>query len=116
MPPNKLKLCSWNIRGLRGNVKRRKVYSVLKREGVDVVLLQEFHLEDNEQLKLKYGWIGQVYFSSFTTSSRGVIILIHKNLPFQLKKCTKDKYGRFVIINGFLHDIEITIMNLYLTI
>lgn len=49
MQPNKLKLCSWNIRGLRGNVKIRNVYSLLKREGVDVALLQESHLEDNEQ-------------------------------------------------------------------
>ena len=78
-----------------------------------MALLQESHLEDNEHLKLKYSWVGQVYFSSFTTSSRGVVILIHKNLPFQLKKCIKDKYGRFVIINGVLHGKEITIMNLY---
>lgn len=94
MPPYELKLCSWNIRGLRGNVKRRKVYSLLKREGVDVSLLQGSHLKENEHLK--YSWVGQVYFSSFTTSSRGVVILIHKNLPFQLM-CIKDKYGRFVI-------------------
>lgn len=113
MPPLKLKLCSWNIRGLRSNVKRRKVYSLLKRERVDVALLQESHLDDNEHLKLKYSWVGQVYFSSFTTSSRGVVILIHKNLPFQLKKSIKDKYVRFVIVNGVLNDKEITIMNLY---
>lgn len=39
--------------------------------------------------------------------------MIHRNLPFQLKKCIKDKYGRFVIINGVLNRKEITIMNLY---
>ena len=94
-------------------MKRRKVYSLLRREGTDVAPLQESHLEDNEHLKLKYSWVGQVHFSSFTTSSRGVVILIHKNLPFQLKKCIKDKYGRFVIINRVLNGKEITIVNLY---
>lgn len=78
-----------------------------------MALLQETHLEDSEHLKLKYSWVGQAYFSSFTTSSRGVAILIHKDLPFQVKKCMKDNYGRFVIINGVLHGKEITIMNLY---
>lgn len=53
--------------------------------------------------KFKYSWVGQVYFSSFNTSSRGVATLIQKNLPSQLTKCIKDKSGRFVI----------TIMNLY---
>lgn len=75
---------------------------------IDVALLQESHLDDNEHLKLK-----QIYCSSFTSSSRWVVILMHRSLPFQLKTCVKDKYGRFVIIKGVLHGEEMSIMNLY---
>ena len=113
MSSNKVKFCSWNVRGLREKVKQKKVFSLLKREKVDLALIQESHLNDSEHLKLTYGWVSQVYFSSFTTSSRGVAILVSKSLPFRLETCIKDKYGRFVIINGTLQGEEITIMNIY---
>uniref|UniRef100_A0A3P9IGB8 exodeoxyribonuclease III n=1 Tax=Oryzias latipes TaxID=8090 RepID=A0A3P9IGB8_ORYLA len=111
--PPRIKFCSWNVQGLRGKIKQRKVLSLLHREKVDVALLQETHLNDNEHLKLKHGWITQVYFSSFTTSSRGVVILMNRSFPFQIETCIKDTYGRYVFIKGVLQGEEITIMNLY---
>lgn len=113
MALNKTRFCSWNVRGLRGKVKQRKVFALLKKNRVDVALLQESHLEDREHLKLTHSWAGQAYFSSFTSSSRGVVILINKNLQFKIITCIKDKYGRFVIVKGLLRGEEITIMNLY---
>ena len=95
-----------------GKLKQRKVYDLLKRERVDIALLQESHLYDSKHLKLKHSWIGRRKFFLFTTS-RGVVVLIHNNLPFQLVKSSKDKYGRFVILKGILHGEEITIMNMY---
>ena len=46
--------------------------------------------------------MGQVFYSSFNSKSRGVAILLHKRLPFTLEKCIKDNEGRYVIISGFL--------------
>ena len=55
---------------------------------------------------------GQVYFSSFTTRSRGAI-LIRRTLPFKMVKCLKDKNGCYVIVKGSLQGQEILIMNVY---
>lgn len=63
------------------------------------------HLKDAEHEKLKREWVGQVFFSSFTSNSRGVCILIHKWVPFILEsyinnKCRKVHYNKRMSIWG----------------
>lgn len=58
-----LKLISWNVKGLNSPIKRQRVLSHLAKLNADIVLLQETHLTDVESLKLKRGWVGEVYFS-----------------------------------------------------
>ena len=75
--------------------------------------MQETHLNDEEHLKLQQCGFDQVYFSSFTTKSRGVAILIRKNLPLKVSKCVKDKNGRFVLISASLHGQDFALLNVY---
>lgn len=110
-----MKLCTWNVNGVHTPVKRKKILTYLKRECVDIALLQETHLNDSEHLKLQQGGFGQVYFSSFTSRSRGVAILIQRNLPFKLVDCSKDMTGCYVIVRGILYGEKIAIMNIYNT-
>lgn len=72
MASNQLHLCTWNVRVVHNPIKRRKILTFLKKEHIDIALLQETHLYDVEHLKLQQGGIGQVFFSSFTSRSRGV--------------------------------------------
>lgn len=48
----KLKICTWNVNGIHTLIKRRKVLTYLKKEGVHIALLQETHLNDQEHAKL----------------------------------------------------------------
>ena len=64
-------------------------------------------------MKLKRDWVGQAYFSSFTSNSRGVAILIHKTIPFVLNVCTTDPEGRYVLVHGTIYGTHITLMNIY---
>lgn len=48
-----IKLCTWNVRGIDHPVKRKKILTSLKKEGVEIALLQETHLKDLEHFKLK---------------------------------------------------------------
>lgn len=57
--------------------------------------------------------MGKSFFSSFTSRSRGTVILIRKNLPFTPLDCIRDTDGRFVIVKGVLYGEEIAIMNIY---
>lgn len=57
-----IKLCTWNVRGIHHPVKRKKILTSFKKEGVEIALLQETHLEDQEHLKLKRDWVGDTFF------------------------------------------------------
>lgn len=96
------KYISLNVKGVNNVVKRKKILTWLKKERVDIALLQETHLTDEEHKKLKREWVGQVYFSSFLSNKRGVVILINKNTPFALENSISDDQGRYVIIKGYI--------------
>lgn len=90
MTRDKLRICTWNIKGVHNPVKRRKILTFLKRSDIDIALLQETHLNNEEHLKLQQGGFAQVFFSSFTSRSRGVAVLVKKNLHFSVQDCVKE--------------------------
>uniref|UniRef100_A0A3Q4HJU4 exodeoxyribonuclease III n=1 Tax=Neolamprologus brichardi TaxID=32507 RepID=A0A3Q4HJU4_NEOBR len=102
-----------NVKGINHVVKRHKILSSLKKDRVPIALLQETHLTDSEHLKLKRDWVGQIYYSSFNSKSRGVAKLIHKNLPFTLNTIVRDTDGRFILITGLLYGEQILLASVY---
>lgn len=48
-----------------------------------------------------------------TGKSRGVCILIAKNIPFNLSQSIIDKEGRYIIITGLLYNVKCTLINVY---
>lgn len=57
--------------------------------------------------------MGQIYYSSFTTSSRGVAILVHKSLPLTEVEVKADSAGRYVMIKGTLYGDIVSYLNVY---
>lgn len=55
----------------------------LKRQNVDIALIQESHLTDAEHLKLHRDWVGNVIYSSYSSKARGVALLMNKHLNFK---------------------------------
>lgn len=74
-----IKIISLNLKGINHVNKRQKIILYLKREQAETALLQETHLTDTEHLKLRQGWVGQVFSSSFNSHSRGVAIWLIRN-------------------------------------
>ncbi|XDV21840.1 hypothetical protein PO909_026860 [Leuciscus waleckii] len=107
------RLITFNVRGLGHPIKRKRVLTFLKKEKVDIAFLQETHLSNEEHKKLKRDWVGQAYFSSFTSNKRGTAILIHKKLPFIFKEQYSDYDGRQILIRGMLYGQELTLLNVY---
>lgn len=91
----------------------RKILTFFRKGNIDIALVQKTHLDDKEHLKLKQGYFSQVFFSSFTTRSWGVAVLIKRNLPFKVMNCAKDKNNRYILIKGTLQGQDIVIMNFY---
>uniref|UniRef100_A0A3P9D136 Endonuclease/exonuclease/phosphatase domain-containing protein n=1 Tax=Maylandia zebra TaxID=106582 RepID=A0A3P9D136_9CICH len=46
-------------------------------------------------------------------SRRGVITLIHKNLPFSVTATHKDNDGRYILVKGMLHGKTVLLGNIY---
>lgn len=108
-----IKLVSWNVRDMKSPLKRRKVYVHLLALKGDICFLQETHIKKMAAKVLCPPWASQVYQSNFSTKSRGVAILIRKNIPFFHSQIISDQRGRYLIVNGTLNSIPIIFVNVY---
>jgi len=109
----KLTCISWNIRGVNSPIKRKKMLTYLKRQNVDIAFIQESHLTDTEHLKLRRDWVGNVFYSSYSSKARGVALLINKHLNFKLNSVEKDKNGRFLLVDCEINRSKISLVNIY---
>lgn len=98
-----IKIITLNVKGINNVVKRQKLLSFFKKEKCQLAFIQETHLSDLEHVKLRRSWVGQVFYSSYNSKSRGVAVLIHRSLPFTLDKSISDKEGRYVLLSGYLY-------------
>lgn len=81
---------------------RTTILSHLKIMQAHVIVLLESHITGQMQLALKKPCVGWVYQVSFTSHSRGVAILVAKQVQFQLLTLRSDPQGRYI----FLHAIK----------
>ena len=105
---------SWNVKGLNGPVKRARIFNHLKYlKWCDVAFLQETHLLVKDQVRLKKGWVGNVFHSNLNSKTCGTPILILKIIQFSATTVTSDPQGRFVMISGFLYHKPVVLVNIY---
>lgn len=109
----KVRCISLNVNGLNNAIKRKRILQYLKKEGGEVIFLQETHLSTIEHAKMEKLANAQVFHSSHSTSKRGVSILIKNHLMFKKIKCIRDKEGRYVVVIGMLEEQCLTLINVY---
>lgn len=85
----------------------------LRAEKCDVAFLQETQLLQKEAEKLTRGWVGEVFYNEGTSNSRGVIILLNKQLQFKCIKQMKDGEGRILVLLGEILGQTIILANVY---
>lgn len=108
-----IRIITWNVRGMGGQIKRSRVFSHLKSLSSDIMFLQETHLRTSDHTRLRKQWVGQVFHSSFNSKSRGTAILIHKRVMFLAEQVLSDPEGRFVIVSGILFQTPVVLVNVY---
>lgn len=109
----KLKFFSWNCRGLQKVKKIKQVMNKLKDSDAKIIFLQETHTLKEDHVKISRRWQGTVYSASFNSQARGVMILIHSSIPFQVLNTIEDKFGRYLIIQGSLLSANLNLVNVY---
>ena len=93
--------------------KRRKIFHYLRNTGTDIPFLQETHSDKKDESLWKTQWGELAFFSSFSSNSRGVGILIRNSVSFKLLSVFSDPDGRFLILKGILNDLHVTLVNIY---
>lgn len=93
-----IKITSWNVRGVRDLAKIKQVLNRIKQLKSHIIFLQEIHLRATEVSRLQKRWPGQVLCAPYSNYARGVLVLIHKSLPFQIVDVICDHYGRYIIV------------------
>lgn len=93
-----LKFGTYNVNGLQAKIKRRKVFTLLKEQILDVVMLQESHSTKDIEHLWQAEWGGNIFCAHGTTESKGVIILFRRGLVYSIKQIHKDSLGRALVM------------------
>ena len=94
-------------------IKLKQVITRLKQLDSSIAFIQETHLLGEDLLKVRRRWPGQVLASCFSSHSRGVMVLIHKSVPFQVNNVVVDTAGRYLVVQGTLLREDINLVNIY---
>ena len=102
-----VKLITLNIKGIGNEVKRNRMYKLIRDLKPDILFLQEIHNPKvNSGVFASKQW-KQKLLAPDSNKARGVAILIKEELDFQIKKVLKDKKGRYILVEGLLQNQEL---------
>lgn len=109
-----LTIFSQNCRGgLSVASKRRDLFQYVRAKKYNIICLQDVHINDNLESFIKAEWGYDIFFSSYTTMSRGVMILLNNNFEQKVKKVKTDKNGNYIILDIEIQGKDITLANIY---
>ena len=106
-------ISTFNCNGLRERNNRIKVFNWLRLNYNGIILLQETHSLITDEKKWQREWRGKIYFSHGNNQSKGVAILMPKNINYTEKKVIIDNNGRYILLDCKVEETPLTIINLY---
>ena len=110
----KLKLLSWNVRGLRSVNKRRAIFSYLKSQKATIFCLQETYSSIEDEKVWAAEWGGKIFFSHGSSHSRGACVLLNPHSTFHLRCVETDSERRFLIVKVTIDEECYFVTNIYI--
>ncbi|WAR08555.1 YTX2-like protein, partial [Mya arenaria] len=98
---------SLNVNGIRNKIKREKIFHYLKQKSYDIVYLQETHCANESEASLwAKSWEGNIIWNNGSSQSRGVAILIKKNIDLHIVENSiyNDEHGRIISLRATLSE------------
>ena len=87
---------SFNVNSIGKNPKRREIFNFLNKKIGDIIILVDTRFSKNIENTVKEEWGSNVYFSSFSSQSRGVAIFFKKNIPVEVLDQHSDISGNIL--------------------
>ena len=111
---------SLNTHGIGGYKKRRKVFDYLKKHSSHnaVIFLQETHSTKIIEKVWSNQWgcaRGNIISSHGTSDSRSVLLAFREGMDIEIRTCTCDKNGLYIILQAHIEDNPILLVNYYVT-
>lgn len=108
-----LSILVWNAGGLNTPHKRSSVLSLLRRQKVDIALIQETHLLNPDSKHLANRFYHVVASSSVNTKARGVVVVARRNLPIKVLDIRTENVGRMVIVKVEIYGWKNALASVY---
>ncbi|XDV34051.1 hypothetical protein PO909_004261 [Leuciscus waleckii] len=110
MASNTINFITWNVNGL----KRHRDRKFQELQNVDVILFQETHIgEGDENIVEDFKDEWHIFYTKFTSSSKGSAILVRKTLDFKYISDEKDNSGAYVVLKCKLEGQPYTLVSVY---
>lgn len=111
MSVDNLRIASINARGLKNKLKRIALFNYLKTEKIDIICIQEGHINKSDKLLWERQWGGKLYFQEGTFHSRGEIMLFSKKIDGEIK--VLESCDRFMLLSVKYGSFDLAIANIY---
>ena len=76
----KIRACTLNCKGLRNKWKRLSIFKTLKGRKLDIICLQEAHINRKDIRVWGKQWGGQIFYNEGSNRSKGEVILVSKHM------------------------------------
>ena len=79
----------------------------------NIACLQDVHIQSQQEAYVKAEWGYDAYFSSFNSSSRGVMILLNNSFEHKVEKVISGVNGNYLILDINIEGISFILVNIY---
>ena len=111
---DKLRILSFNVKGLGDKLKREKIFNFTKQKvNEGIILLQETHSSREKCDSWSKEFDGNCFFNHGTSNSKGVAILLTLDQDYKVLKYEHYGEGRLQILSIELEDQKYLIVNVY---
>jgi exonuclease III len=113
MTKHDLKIIPYNVRGLNNARKRTAIFDHLRSHMCDIALLQEIYSSEEIENQWAQEWGGKGYFLHGSKHSKGLAILVRRNLDVDILNIEKDKCNRILYLKLKIDENVIHLFNVY---
>ena len=110
---DRLKIVTYNVRGLREKRKRREVFNYIHLKKFEVTFMQETHSVKQNEKCWSWEFGTKIWMAHYNSDSRGVAIAFAKTTPIKVHNSIADIEGRFLILYTTLQNKKWLFVNLY---
>ena len=103
---------SLNCRGLSDDIKRRDFFHRY-RKLYDILILIDTHCTKEKENQWNHEWGYKAHFSSHSSHSRGVSVLINNTFKYSVHKEISDQMGNYVILDMTIQEYRMTLVAIY---